>query len=150
MTRGKGPIIREPSSSSTENSEESEEMETSEEIEESEEERSLSPQPVMRCQRESTSRRSEADVYDSVRFSIRRNQEWHKTHANLEFIFEKHISLKIETVYHIFETFTQFDWVSILTLPTHYYSDLVREFYANIINKASHSRELVDSWVRST
>ena len=103
---------------------------------------------MRKCQRGNTSSRAKADIYDSAKFSIQRNQEWHEPRANLEFIFEKHVGSEIETVYYIFEAFTQLGWALILTLLTHCYPELVYEFYANIINKASHSEELVDSWGR--
>ena len=53
-------------------------------------------------------------------------------------------------VYCIWKAFTQLGWTPMLILPTHYYPNMVREFYANIVNKASHSGELVDSWVYGT
>ncbi|XP_071927454.1 uncharacterized protein [Coffea arabica] len=111
------------------------------------EETSPSPLPVIRQSGEGTSRRVERSVFDSARFNNRRNQEWHEEHANLEFLFEMHISPKIEMVYRISEAFAQFGWALILTLPDHYYPDLVREFYANIESKARHSGEMVKSWV---
>ena len=58
---------------------------------------------------------------------------------------KKHVSSKIQMVYHISEVFTQFGWAPILILPTHYYPDLVHEFYASIVNKASNSGKLVNS-----
>ena len=119
--RGQRAIIRESSSFSK-----SEEMEVTEKIEESEEERSLSPQLMVRHKWESTSRRSKTTIFDSARFATRKNQEWHEKYANLEFIFEKHIHPQIETTYHITEAFNQLGWALILTLPTHYYPDLVR------------------------
>ena len=66
----------------------------------------------------------------------------------MEFLFEKHVSSEVETAFQISEAFDQLGWAPILRLPTTYYPELVREFYANIINKARHSGELVESWVR--
>ena len=71
-------------------------------------------------------------------------------HTNLECIIEKHVSSEIKTIYRISKVFTQLGWAPMLLLPTHYYLDMVSEFYANIFSKACHSAELVDSWVCGT
>ena len=126
----------------------SDDSEVSKEVEVSEEERSPSPQPVSRQPGEGTSRSAAASVFDSAKFSTLRNQEWHEEHADLEFIFEMHVSPEVEMVYRISEAFDQLGWVPILTFPTYYYPDLVREFYANIEYKARHSGEMVEFWVR--
>ena len=122
--------------------------EVSKDVEKSEEKRSPSPQSLRRRQREDTFRSAETAIIDSAKFTSLKNQEWHESHANLEFFFEMHVSPKIEVVYHISEAFNQLDWAPILTLSTHYNLDLMREFYANIDNKARHSGEMVESWVR--
>ena len=81
----------------------SDDMDVSEEVEVSEEERSPSPQLVRGRPGEGTSRGAEASVFDSARFSTLRNQEWHEAHANLEFLFEMHVSPGVEIVYRISE-----------------------------------------------
>ena len=86
-------------------------------------------------------------VYDSARLSMLKNQDWHGARVNLEFLFEKHVSSEVETVYRLSEAFNQFGWSPILNLSTHYYLELVREFYANIVSKTNHSGELMESWV---
>nr|XP_027109000.1 uncharacterized protein LOC113728837 [Coffea arabica] len=126
----------------------SDEMEVNEDIEKNEEERSHSPQSIRKQQRKGTSRSAETAIFDSAKFTSLRNQEWHEVHANLEFLFEMHVSSKIEVVYCISEAFNQLGWAPILTLPTHYYPDLICEFYANIDNKPRHSGKMVESWVR--
>nr|XP_027083595.1 uncharacterized protein LOC113705889 [Coffea arabica] len=136
MPRGRRVI---PSSSS------SEEREANEEMKVSEEESSPSPPPVSRQSGEGTSHGAATTVFDSARFNNRRNKKWHEEHANLEFLFEMHVSPLVEMMYNISETFAQLGWAPILTLPDHYYPDLVREFYANIGSKAHHSREMVES-----
>ena len=103
---------------------------------------------MRRQQWEGTSRIAHIAVFDSAKFTGLRNQEWHEAHANFEFLFEMHVSPEIEVVYYIKEVFNQLGWMPILTLSTHYYPNLVREFYANIENKARHSGELLESWVR--
>ena len=89
------------------------------------EETSPSPLPVIRQSGEGTSRRVERSVFDSARFNNRRNQEWHEEHANLEFLFEMHVSPEVEMVHRISEAFAQLGWGPILTIPNHYYPDLV-------------------------
>ena len=90
MARGKQVVY---SSSS------SDDIEVSEDVEISEQERSPSPQPVRRQQGEGTSRSAKATIFDSAKFTNHRNQEWHKEHANLEFLFKMHVSPAIETIY---------------------------------------------------
>ncbi|XP_027166325.1 uncharacterized protein LOC113766318 [Coffea eugenioides] len=124
-------------------------LDPSDEGEETEEEaRSLSPAPAPRRLRGRTAR--EPQIFDSAKFSTLQHQEWYKAHANLEFLFEKHVSPEVETAFQISETFDQLGWEPILRLPDYYYLNLVREFYANIINKAKHSGEKVESFVRGT
>ncbi|XP_071932873.1 uncharacterized protein [Coffea arabica] len=139
MPRGRRAIL---SSSS------GDERVANEEMEVSEDENSPSPPPVRRQLGEGTSRGAGRSVFDSARFTNRRNQEWHEEHANLEFLFEMHVNPTVEMMYNISEAFAQQGWAPILTLPNHYYPDLVREFYANIESKARHSGEIVESWVR--
>ena len=94
--------------------------------------RSPSPQPVRRRHGEGTSHSAETTIFDSAKFTNLRNQEWHEMQANLEFLFEMHVSSEVKMIYRISEVFNQLGWVPILTLPTHFHPDFVREFYANI------------------
>ena len=80
-------------------------MEVSEEVEISEEERSPSPPPVSQRPGEGIFRSAEASIFDSAKFTNRRNQEWHEEHANLEFLFEMHVSPEVEMMYRISEAF---------------------------------------------
>ena len=89
-------------------SEETEEMENSEEVEETEEEAwSPSPPPAPQRHRGRTARHTEPVIFDSARFFTQQHQEWYKAHANLEFLFEKHVSFEVETVFQISEAFDQ-------------------------------------------
>ena len=103
---------------------------------------------MRRQQGEGTSRSAKTTVFDSAKFISFWNQEWHEAHANLEFLWDMHVSAEIEMVYHISEAFNQLDWALILKLPTHFYPDSVWEFYANIDYKVCHSGEMVESWVQ--
>ncbi|XP_027125024.1 uncharacterized protein [Coffea arabica] len=135
------------SSSSSEEAEEN--LDISEEVEETEEvARSLSPAPDSRRLRGRTA--LQPQIFDSARFSTLQHQKWYEAHANLEFLFEKHVSTEVENAFQISEAFDQLGWAPILRLPVYYYPELVREFYANIINKAKHSGEKVESFVRGT
>ena len=50
-------------------------------------------------------------------------------------------------IYHIMEAFDLLGWAPILSLPQHIYPDLIRKFYANIINKKGHSGEEIRFFV---
>ena len=57
------------------------------------------------------------------------------------------MSAEVEAAFQISQAFDQLGWAPILRLSTHYYPELVHEFYANIINKAKHGGETVESFV---
>ena len=67
-------------------------------------------------------------IFDSARFSTQQHQEWYKAYANLEFLFEKHVSSEVKTAFQISEAFDLLGWAQILRLPTSYYPELVHRF----------------------
>ena len=118
--------------------------------EESPEEESPSPEPPPRSRRKtaSTSRDEPPPDYDTTRFTSLENQQWYEFGLDKEIIIEKHLAPEVDAHYHISTAFKLLGWENILQLPKHYYPTLVREFYANVENKESHSGNLIVSWVR--
>lgn len=130
-TRG-GPRQRSPSSTSSGE----------------EEQRTPSPPPLRRRPRRSTAREPPPPEYDAIRFTSKENQEWYEAREHKGFIFEMHVAPDVNAEFKLTEAFDILGWGPILTLPDHYYPQLVKEFYANVVNKSGHSGENIRSYVR--
>ncbi|XP_027101291.2 uncharacterized protein [Coffea arabica] len=117
--------------------------------EESPEEKSPSPQsPPRSCRKTaSTSREEPLPDYDTMQFTSLKNQQWYEAGLDKEIIVEKHLASEVDDHYKISTAFKRLRWEDILQLPKHYYPTLVREFYANVEDKQSHSGNLIVSWV---
>ena len=118
--------------------------------EESPIEESPSPESPPRSRRKtaSTSRDEPLPDYDTTRFTSLENQHWYETGLDKEIIIEKHLAPEVDGHYKISTTFKRLGWENIFGLPRHYYPNLVREFYANVEDKHSHSGNLIVSWAR--
>ncbi|XP_027178132.1 uncharacterized protein LOC113777297 [Coffea eugenioides] len=143
MARTRRARIRTPTPSSSEEH-------TPSVHEESPEEESPSPESPPRSRRKtaSTGRDEPPPDYDTTRFTSLENQEWYEAGLAKEIIIEKHLAPEVDAHYHISTAFKRLGWENILQLPKYYYPNLVREFYANVENKQSHSGNLIVSWVR--
>ena len=104
--------------------------------------------PQQRRSRRGTSRRPPPPNYDVECFTSKDNQGWFEEPEHMEFIYEMHITPKIDVFYRIMEVFDLLGLASILSLPRHIYPDLIREFYANIDNKKGHNGEEIKSFIR--
>ena len=115
--------------------------------EESPEEESPSPEPPPRSRRKtaSTSRDEPLPDYDTSTFTSLENQQWYEAGLDKEIIIEKHLAPEVDAHYHISMAFKRLEWENIFQLPKHCYPNLVREFYANVENKQSHSGNLIVS-----
>ncbi|XP_071933319.1 uncharacterized protein [Coffea arabica] len=143
MARTRRAVIRTPTPSSSEEH-------TPSLQEESPEDESPSPQSPPRSRRKtaSTSRDEPPPDYDTTRFTSIENQQWYEAGLDKEIIVEKHLAPEVDDHYKISTAFKRLGWEDILKLPKHYYPNLIREFYANVEDKHSHSGNLIESWVR--
>lgn len=108
--------------------------------------------PQRRTKRASTRHQDQEDEevpkYDIRRFTSLENQRWYEDRANNPIINEKHVAPNVDDHYKITEAFAKLGWQSILNLPRYTYPNLVREFYANVVNKEGHSGDTIETQVR--
>lgn len=55
---------------------------------------------------------------------------------------------EVEAYFHVNEQFAKLGWAPILRLPHYIYPKLVREFYANVVDKEKYSGDFLESYVR--
>lgn len=116
-------------------------------------EESPSPSPPERHTKRVSTRRQEQEEeevpkYDTRRFTSLENQQWYEDRATNSIINEKHLAPNVDDHYKITEAFAKIGWQAILNLPRYTYPNLVREFYANVVNKEGHSGDTIETQVR--
>ncbi|VFQ86953.1 unnamed protein product [Cuscuta campestris] len=84
-----------------------------------------------------------------ARFTKKAHESWYELRKEKNLVVEKIIHPDIDRVFRLTEAFRSVGWERMLTLSGEYFPDLVREFYANILNKEEKSR-MVKSSVRGT
>ena len=57
---------------------------------------------------------------------------------------------EVDDHYKVSEAFARFGWKNIVNLSRHYYSNMVRDFYANVEDKHRYSGNQIISWVCGT
>lgn len=76
------------------------------------------------------------------------NQQWYETRKTKYIRKEKNASLEVEAYFHISERLARLGWNSMLRLLKYIYPDLVRKFYANLVDKDKYSGNFIESYVR--
>ena len=77
------------------------------------------------------------DEYDASRFSSKENAKWYARKRIDTVVVEKTLSADLDESFKIRHAYNTLGWGRLLELSGLYYPELVRQFYANIINKGN-------------
>ncbi|OMO53677.1 hypothetical protein COLO4_36681 [Corchorus olitorius] len=85
---------------------------------------------------------------NAPRFLILENEKWYKDKEKHGMVVETYVHSAIESQFKVKEALQRRNWEGILDLKGTYYPELVREFYANIVNKDKEKPIELISYVR--
>ena len=86
--------------------------------------------------------------FDQLRFTSEANQNWLQARARAGLIVERIVDPLVDEQFEITRAFQTLGWDSLLHLSGVYYPGLVREFYANIVNKNDKKSREIQSYVK--
>lgn len=86
--------------------------------------------------------------WDSTHFTSREDQEWYELREDRNFIIESSVAEDVDAYFHVTEFFVKLGRDPILWLPPYICPHLVKEFYANIEEKDSHSGSYFETTIR--
>ena len=87
-------------------------------------------------------------VEEIERFTSKENKAWYESHKTNKILVEKRVHPKIERIYELRTAFNTMGWGPILSLEGEYFPTLVREFYANMVDKEVARLSEIKSFVK--
>ena len=95
------------------------------------------PSRSKRSRPSGTSRRTllEQSLEEFERFTSEENKSWYDSHKLNKILVEKRVHPDVERIYELRLAFDIMGWGPILTLEGEYFPMLVRQFYANMVDK---------------
>lgn len=83
--------------------------------------------------------------FEVTHFISLENEQWYHAHAHKQLIKGKSLDTNISNYSRVEKCFARLGRESILNLPKNIYPNLVREFYAKMVDKKGHSGALLDT-----